>query len=263
MKPIPEPFFGQFLSDVLTAAGLVEHGRQSRALAERLCAGCMLLLELRAGGIPLSTAAPLQAGLDNDRLRAEWDKKVPGVAPDDRQLTAFALGAEAGFDHARNLEKNDCARLHHVMQRHGLHPGRTDDDLIEVLDRALRTRSAALVRPSVEPVWIVNDLGELGVKVGDRFFFLYKGDNIVYEEGICDVRDGVALHEDGTPMHYRIVGKREFGEVCRPAAFYALGAKASERYTKELVFTPGLSFGAKEDGDWRPLPAISIPDCQT
>lgn len=32
--------FSQFLSDVMTAAGLVEHGRQCKALAERLADGC-------------------------------------------------------------------------------------------------------------------------------------------------------------------------------------------------------------------------------
>lgn len=58
-----------------------------------------------------------------------------------------------------------------------------------------------------EPLWIVNDSAELGVKVGDRFFFLYKGDNIEYKE---------AKHDDGSPMFWRIVGKREFGEVCHP-----------------------------------------------
>jgi hypothetical protein len=29
-------------------------------------------------------------------------------------------------------------RFHHVMKNHGLHPGRTDDDLIDILDAALK-----------------------------------------------------------------------------------------------------------------------------
>jgi hypothetical protein len=107
-------------------------------------------------------------------------------------------------------------------------------------------------RDAWQPQWIVNDLGELGVKVGSRFFFLYKGDNIEYGAD-CD-RDGVALHDDGTQMKYRIVGKREFGEVCWPLSWIRAN-RCEDRYTENLVFTPGLSFGKPEDGDWKPLPA--------
>lgn len=32
---------------------------------------------------------------------------------------------------------SDWNRFHHVMHKHGLHPGRTDDDLIDILDAAL------------------------------------------------------------------------------------------------------------------------------
>jgi hypothetical protein len=95
-----------------------------------------------------------------------------------------------------------------------------------------------------EPAWIVNDLGELGVMVDGRAYFLYKGENIVYETG---------RHDDGTPMLYRMVGKREFGEVCYPAAFYRPGFRIPDRYTQELVYTPGLSFGKPEDSEWKPL----------
>lgn len=57
--------------------------------------------------------------------------------------------------------------------------------------------------------WIVNDLGEMGVKIGDRFAFCYKGRTIEYGP----------MHEDGkTPMKWRHVGKREFGETVRPVA---------------------------------------------
>jgi hypothetical protein len=56
-----------------------------------------------------------------------------------------------------------------------------------------------------KPEWVVNSLGELGVKIGSRFFFMYKGESIEYQAG-SDVDD----------MKWRPVQKREFGEVCRP-----------------------------------------------
>ena len=55
--------------------------------------------------------------------------------------------------------------------------------------------------------WIVNDSAELGVKIGSQFFFLYKGESLVYEDG---------RNDDGSPMMYRPVFKREFGECCHP-----------------------------------------------
>lgn len=97
------------------------------------------------------------------------------------------------------------------------------------------------------PEWIVNDMGELGVKLGNRCFFIYKGDNIEYENG---------KHDDGTPILYRKVGKREFGETCKPDVYYKKGYNMSPtgRYTEEVVYYPGLSFGNPEDYAWRPLP---------
>lgn len=104
-----------------------------------------------------------------------------------------------------------------------------------------------------KPIWIVNSMGELGVKLGDRCFFLYKGDNIEYESG---------LHDDGTPIMFRIVGKREFGETCQPMPHlrdrWPGGQGAT--YLEPLVFTPGLSFGKAEDGEWRPLPSNAAAD---
>jgi hypothetical protein len=55
--------------------------------------------------------------------------------------------------------------------------------------------------------WIVNDSAELGVMIGTQKFFLYKGDSLKYENG---------MHDNGMPMYYRQVGKREFGECCHP-----------------------------------------------
>lgn len=102
-----------------------------------------------------------------------------------------------------------------------------------------------------DPIWVVNDLGELGVQVGWRFFFLYKGGNIEYGK---DADGPTAMHDDETPMRYRMVGKREFGETCWPLA-WVLKGRSEVRYTTDLVYTPGLSFGKPEDGDWRDLPA--------
>lgn len=50
--------------------------------------------------------------------------------------------------------------------------------------------------------WIVNDFAELGVKIGNQCFFMYKGRSLNYKE----LGDG--SHE----MKWRPVYKREFGE---------------------------------------------------
>ena len=74
-------------------------------------------------------------------------------------------------------------------------------DLLDCLGRAAPHPDAYI------PQWIVNDIGELGVRVGARCFFLYKGDNIEYSD------------DDSTTIYYRQVGKREFGETCHPKEF--------------------------------------------
>lgn len=51
--------------------------------------------------------------------------------------------------------------------------------------------------------WIVNDCGELGIKIFDRFFFIYKRELFEYENN---------PHEDGSIFKYRKIEKREFGE---------------------------------------------------
>lgn len=72
--------------------------------------------------------------------------------------------------------------------------------------------------------WVVNDLGELGVKIGNQFFFLYKGYSLVYGQYNADPTIPV-VHERGNSkagyaagdvFKWRPVGKREFGECCHP-----------------------------------------------
>ncbi len=68
--------------------------------------------------------------------------------------------------------------------------------------------AALVARLSEDDVqWIVNDIAELGVKIGTRFFFLYKGQSLEYKD-----------NADG-PVMWRPVWKREFGECCHPWQF--------------------------------------------
>ena len=92
------------------------------------------------------------------------------------------------------------------------------------------TANGHLTEDDVE--WVVNDNAELGVKIGAQFFFLYKGESLVYRD---------VLHDDGRPMQWRPVKKREFGECCHPI----------NHADPTRIGTVSL-----EDSDcWRPLPA--------
>lgn len=85
--------------------------------------------------------------------------------------------------------------------------------------------------------WVVNDIAELGVKIGQQFFFLYKGYSLVYED---------AAHDDGSPMHWRRVFRREFGECAHPINYK----------NPELIGTVSLD----DSEDWQPLPvALTSP----
>lgn len=102
-----------------------------------------------------------------------------------------------------------------------------------------------------EPEWIVNDLGELGVIVNRRAYFLYKGYSLEYGDD--------DKHADGSPRLYRPVGKVEFGEVCRPSAFYTdpNAVNNKHRYILTGTFIEGLSDGKPEDYEWKPLSSIT------
>jgi hypothetical protein len=105
---------------------------------------------------------------------------------------------------------------------------------------------------SSEPEWVVNSLGELGVCVDGRYFFLYKGRSLEYE---ADDADGNVLDDEaGTPIMVRPVGKREFGETCEPVAWVEAGRRPPGPYTLQLTYHPGLSDGDPTDSNWKPLP---------
>jgi hypothetical protein len=131
-----------------------------------------------------------------------------------------------GFvDKARNFVKEIEHCLSHALRREGELRRRVDQatlamqKALEVLGsepakavdilRATLTAIDPLNRDgeyeTPEPKWIVNSLGELGVEVYGRFYFLYKGHSLEYTN-----------NESSTPLLYRAVGKREFGETCHP-----------------------------------------------
>lgn len=80
--------------------------------------------------------------------------------------------------------------------------------LFKKKESGAESRNLSLHEEEVE--WVVNNLGELGVKVGTQFFFLYKGHSLNYGKHM------VPCTENGKVMQWRYVLKREFGECCHP-----------------------------------------------
>jgi hypothetical protein len=94
----------------------------------------------------------------------------------------------------------------------------------------------------VKPEWVVNDMGELGVKIGDRFFFLYKGKSLEYDD-------------PNMAIQWRPVEKREFGECCHPVETHAKAAYERYRYEK----AQGKDQVRYDYGDsWAPLPTPKV-----
>jgi len=95
----------------------------------------------------------MQAGMSNDDLLAAWMRKLPGRAPQGQELSAFALGVEVGAERyaetwdalqfaVKNYQdmssKKDHAtatvyQFHYALKDAGWHPGRTDDNLCDVI----------------------------------------------------------------------------------------------------------------------------------
>lgn len=100
--------------------------------------------------------------------------------------------------------------------------------------------------------WVVNSFGELGVEIGGRYFFCYKGESFEYKE---------STHMDGSPIMVRGVGKREFGETIWPVSWVREGRK-TDKYEEgvRLPSVPG-SNSNDEQWEWKELPLRG--DCES
>lgn len=116
---------------------------------------------------------------------------------------------------------------------------RENDDGALIFD----DREAPAPEGGAVPEWVVNDIAELGVKIGNRFFWLYKGESLVYGADAEDVKDGIVQHDEGGDMHWRPVFKREFGECAHPL----------NRADPTRIGTVSLD----DSDEWKPLPAAS------
>jgi hypothetical protein len=100
------------------------------------------------------------------------------------------------------------------------------------------------LRPD-DVLWVVNSLGELGVKIDDEFFFLYKGESLQYK--------GHGPFGEDRPLRWRRVHKFEFGETCHPMDW------TRTQLDKGLGYTSGsptgeLDYNAGEGWDGLPVP---------
>lgn len=83
-----------------------------------------------------------------------------------------------------------------------------------ILSALLPKATAPVVSEPLEVEWVVNEIAELGVKIGDQFFFCYKGYSLTYTND--DGGPFVMMEGSTEPMHWRPVFKREFGECVHP-----------------------------------------------
>ncbi len=89
--------------------------------------------------------------------------------------------------------------------------------------------------------------------MGWGFIYLKRGSTSTAPFTHNEYKNG--KHDDGSDMLYRMVGKREFGETCRPDSFFNNPNARDEkgRYVMSLVFHDGLSFGKPNDANWKPI----------
>lgn len=145
-----------------------------------------------------------------DKLTAAQLRDLAGVLTPPEMKPAYPRFFIAGMlrDEAARREGAETKPAFDWMaERDGI-LGRPEPDAPPAAEDLEARTTGPLTAEDVE--WVVNDNAELGVKIGRQFFWLYKGTSLIYENG---------THDDGRPMLWRPVGKREFGECCHPVNY--------------------------------------------
>jgi hypothetical protein len=136
---------------------------------------------------------------EKDPLKAaenhlELCKKMGSTSVGERKLSALVELAEQQQEEVKRL--NTC-----ISSSHNRWQEREKELLAKV------TGDLNLDEDNVE--WVVNTLGELGVKIGKQLFFMYKARSLQYEKDY-HIEDG------NREVQWRHLYKREFGETCQP-----------------------------------------------
>jgi len=230
-----------------TRGGAEAAVRAPQAPQQAECPECIEQARLLGAGSERELALMAEVDRLKSICAALHDRLLRG--DDDRELIDLAAQAWDGGQAPQQAELTD--EQIYAVDRQVMEGAQTGGYIL-ALCRAVIAEDRALRTPGMkasEPEWVVNSLGELGVHVNGRYFFLYKGDNIEYD----------GTHDDGSQMMVRPVGKREFGETCKPITHLkvqngVIYDRTPYPYRQELTYTPGLSFGQPGDADWRPLP---------
>lgn len=225
-------------------------GRASFGLAPTDVEKCIresqvIRAELHAAGCPEFTAANDLITTD-EMVRSALERARVVLAVTDAMAEA-ALATLTPYASTRLSLESMRAAIDAALAARYPFAAATTEDSSAVAPLYTAPVSAPADARVAEPEWVVNDLGELGVKVGSRFYFCYKGRSLEYRDG---------QHDDGTSIMWRPVGKREFGETIQPLSWIRSG-RIADRYSVEVRYAPGLSEGSPDDRkyQWRPLGA--------
>ena len=169
-----------------------------------------------------------------------YPSKADAIAAWNRRTLSTITPAEVGGLVAELRDED----FRHEMQH--LRSSSEIDRLFQAAASLIQSQAARIAeleaecRLSSDDVeWVTNDIAELGVKIRDQFFFLYKGRSLVYGE--LDPDPTIPpVHDDDTPMHWRPVFKREFGECAHPINYK----------DPTMIGTVCLS----DSDEWKPLP---------
>lgn len=118
-------------------------------------------------------------------------------------LKRTGSGGGTSGSHLTKLVKH-CEELEEEKKRLSKCCDAVQERYLEAKKLGLAKITDDLVLEDENVEWVVNSYGELGVKIGNQLFFLYKGRSLVYSGN--DERE----HK----MYWRLVYKREFGETC-------------------------------------------------